>query len=97
MIQKSLGAVFGDEFAGEFVSFLTTFTALFRSLNVGVGEMRRFSMRTVPRARSPLFASAMRHASSPFKSGCDSSALTSAGRLRATHRSPRGSVTVHCR
>lgn len=42
VIQKILAAVFGDEFAEEFVGFLSTFTGIFRSLNVDVGEMRRF-------------------------------------------------------
>ncbi|MFZ5440977.1 MAG: ArsA family ATPase [Myxococcota bacterium] len=42
VVQKILGAVFGEEFATEFVTFLTTFLGIFRSLNVDVGEMRRF-------------------------------------------------------
>ncbi len=42
VIQKILAAVFGDDFASEFIGFLSTFTGIFRSLNVNVGEMRRF-------------------------------------------------------
>ncbi|MCA2979597.1 MAG: ArsA family ATPase [Myxococcaceae bacterium] len=42
VIEKILSAVFGEEFAHEFVGFLTTFTGIFQSLNVDVGEMRRF-------------------------------------------------------
>lgn len=41
-IQAILSAVFGEEFASEFVGFLSTFSGIFRSLNVDVGEMRRF-------------------------------------------------------
>ena len=42
VIATILGAVFGDEFATEFVGFISTFTGIFRSLNVDVNEMRRF-------------------------------------------------------
>ncbi|MDX2011712.1 MAG: ArsA-related P-loop ATPase [Myxococcaceae bacterium] len=42
VIEKILSAVFGEEFAHEFVGFLTTFTGIFQSLNVDVSEMRRF-------------------------------------------------------
>ncbi len=42
VIQVILSGVFGEEFASEFVSFLATFTGIFRTLNVDVGEMRRF-------------------------------------------------------
>lgn len=42
VIEKILSAVFGEEFAHEFVGFIGTFTSIFQSLNVDVNEMRRF-------------------------------------------------------
>jgi anion-transporting ArsA/GET3 family ATPase len=42
VIHRILGAVFGEDFALEFVTFLATFTGIFRSLNVDVNEMRNF-------------------------------------------------------
>jgi anion-transporting ArsA/GET3 family ATPase len=42
VIHGILAAVFGDDFAVEFVSFLSTFSGIFKSLNVDVNEMRAF-------------------------------------------------------
>ncbi len=42
VIERVLSAVFGEDFATEFVSFLMNFSSIFQSLNVDVGEMRRF-------------------------------------------------------
>jgi anion-transporting ArsA/GET3 family ATPase len=42
VIQTILSAVFGEEFATEFVGFVGTFSSIFQSLNVDVNEMRRF-------------------------------------------------------
>jgi anion-transporting ArsA/GET3 family ATPase len=42
VIERILSAVFGEEFATEFVVFLKTFAGIFQSLTVDVAEMRRF-------------------------------------------------------
>jgi anion-transporting ArsA/GET3 family ATPase len=42
VIHTILAAVFGEEFAQEFLGFLGTFSGIFQSLNVDVNEMRRF-------------------------------------------------------
>jgi anion-transporting ArsA/GET3 family ATPase len=42
VIQTVLAAVFGEEFAAEFVGFVGTFSGIFQSLNVDVNEMRQF-------------------------------------------------------
>jgi anion-transporting ArsA/GET3 family ATPase len=42
VIQTILSAIFGEEFATEFVGFVGTFSSIFQSLNVDVNEMRRF-------------------------------------------------------
>jgi anion-transporting ArsA/GET3 family ATPase len=42
VIQTVLSAVFGEEFATEFVAFVGTFSTIFQSLNFDVNEMRRF-------------------------------------------------------
>ena len=42
VIEKILGAVFGDEFAHELVGFMMTFSGIFSALNVDVNAMRKF-------------------------------------------------------
>ncbi len=42
MIEKILSAVFGEDFASELVTFMSTFSGIFQSLNVDVNTMRRF-------------------------------------------------------
>ncbi len=42
VLQAVLTAVFGEEFARDFVGFLSTFTGIFQSLNVDVNDMRAF-------------------------------------------------------
>jgi len=42
VIERILGAVFGDEFASEFVLFVSMFAGIFQSLSVDVNTMRTF-------------------------------------------------------
>ena len=42
VIQKILGAVFGDEFAIELVTFMSLFSGIFTALNLDVNTMRAF-------------------------------------------------------
>jgi anion-transporting ArsA/GET3 family ATPase len=42
VLQRILAAVFGDDFASEFIGFLMTFTGIFQALNVDVNTMRTF-------------------------------------------------------
>ncbi len=42
IIEKILGAVFGDEFAAELVNFMMMFSGIFSSLNMDVKAMRTF-------------------------------------------------------
>ncbi len=42
VIEKILGAVFGEEFAHELVGFMMTFSGIFAALNVDVNDMRKF-------------------------------------------------------
>lgn len=42
LIERILGAVFGEDFASEFVAFISMFSGIFQSLNVDVNTMRTF-------------------------------------------------------
>ena len=42
LMQRILAVVFGGEFASEFVTFLSSFSGIFRALNVDVNTMRTF-------------------------------------------------------